>query len=217
MISKSHLLHLGADDLFRAKFDKQPFLIEHDLCDHPLFDLNRILELAKQLPEDRVEYNLGDLPIGVDPAATPRNGMSVEDTIKRIETCKSWLVLKNVERDSDYNKLLRQCLDQIEAAVADTYPGIEPREGFIFLSSPGSVTPYHIDPEHNFLLQIRGTKTMRVWNGNDRSIISEAELDAFHAGASRNLIYRDELDQSAQAFELTPGVGLHVPVTFPHW
>ena len=32
------------------------------------------------------------------------------------------------------------------------------REAFIFISSPNTVTPYHMDPEYNFLLQIRGTK-----------------------------------------------------------
>ena len=36
------------------------------------------------------------------------------------------------------------------------------REGFIFLSAPGSTTPAHTDPEHNFLLQVRGPKEMNV-------------------------------------------------------
>ena len=36
------------------------------------------------------------------------------------------------------------------------------REAFLFLSAPNSVTPVHIDPEHNFLLQIRGQKDMNV-------------------------------------------------------
>jgi cytochrome P450 len=34
-------------------------------------------------------------------------------------------------------------------------PGMCQREGFIFISSPGAVTPFHLDPEHNFLLQIK--------------------------------------------------------------
>ena len=47
-------------------------------------------------------------------------------------------------------------------------------EGFIFVSSPGSVTPYHIDPERNFLLQVRGNKTMHMFDGSDRSLLDRS-------------------------------------------
>ena len=41
-------------------------------------------------------------------------------------------------------------------------------QGFIFVSSPNSVTPYHFDPEHNILLQIRGSKVMTQFPAGTR-------------------------------------------------
>ena len=48
------------------------------------------------------------------------------------------------------------------------------REGFIFISSPGSITPFHMDPEYNFLLQIRGEKQISIWGGKDRRFYQRA-------------------------------------------
>src|SRR5262245_63771662 len=83
-------------------FARRPFVVRHRLTDHPLFALPRLIELARMLPEDRVEYNAGDVPVSLDPARTPRTGLSIDETIRRIEECRSWMVFKNVERDPEY-------------------------------------------------------------------------------------------------------------------
>ena len=91
------------------------------------------------------------------------------------------------------------------------------REGFIFISSPSAVTPYHMDPEHNFLLQIRGEKQFNVWDGRDRSVLSEIELEEYFFGNQPQPVYKEEYRPKASRFELAPGDGLHVPVATPHW
>jgi hypothetical protein len=202
---------------FAACFNRRPFLIRHHLADHPLFALPRLIDLARRLPADRVEYNAGDVPVSLDPRNTPRTGLSVEETIRRIEECRSWMVLKNVEHDTDYRALLDACLDQLRPYTEPLAPGMSGREGFVFISSPGSVTPYHIDPENNFLLQIRGTKRVSVFDPRDRHVISEHALEAFFGGADRNLVYRDAYQDRATVFELAPGDAVHVPVAAPHW
>jgi ribosomal protein L16 Arg81 hydroxylase len=90
-------------------------------------------------------------------------------------------------------------------------------QGFIFITSPGSVTPYHMDPEHNFLLQIRGTKRIHLFDGRDRSIVSEEDLERHYGGAHRNLEFRPEYEDKSLKFDLKPGFGLHFPVTAPHY
>ena len=212
----THLLDLDAD-LFRSHFPRAPFPIRHRLADHPLFAMAELVELSKRLPEKHIEYNAGNLAVNADPAQTPRNGLSVEETIRRIEECNSWMVLKYVERDPKYGELLRRCLDEVRLHSEATAPGMCQPEGFIFISSPGSVTPYHMDPEHNFLLQIRGRKTVHLFDPNDRSLLSEQELERFYRGAHRNMVFKDEHQQKAKVFELTPGFALHVPSTAPHW
>ena len=90
-------------------------------------------------------------------------------------------------------------------------------EGYIFISSPGSRTPYHMDGEHNFLLQLTGSKKVSMWDSMDRSLLTEKEIEAHYGGAHRNLSYHDAFAAKAQVFDLTPGLGLHFPVNAPHW
>lgn len=210
--------HLSYDETeFRECFHKQPFLIQHSLCDHPLFELERLLQLARDLPENHIEYNAGNLPLTVEQALTPRNGLSVEETIRRIESCKSWMVLKWVHHDPAYARLLEECLEQIRPLTEPICPGMRFAQAYIFLTSPGSVTPYHIDPEHNFLLQIRGSKTIHQFNGSDPDVLSPVDLERFYAGRVRNLEFREEFRQKSWVYNLEPGQGLHFPVTYPHY
>jgi len=208
-------LEINADE-FRAAFNRQPFRIGHRLAGHPLFELPRLLELAARLPEDCVAYNAGNVAVNEGIYKGPRTGLSVAETIRRIEACQSWMVLKYVEADAEYKRLLDECLDEVQQLSEPLAPGMCRREGFIFISSPRSVTPYHLDPEYNFLLQIRGGKTVHIWNPDDRSVLSEAELDAYWEG-QQNITFKDEYERNASVFELTPGRGLHFPVAAPHW
>jgi hypothetical protein len=204
-------------DVFNSAFGRAPFLVGHCLASHPLFEFARLLELARSLPPTSVEYNAGNLAVNQDPQSTPRNGLSAEETIHRIEHCKSWMVLKNIEQDKEYRELLYRCLGEIEARGHTYARGICHREGFVFISSPRAVTPYHADPECNFLLQIRGSKQVSLFDGGDRSLLSEEELEQFYSGAHRNLAFKDEDQRKASVFELRPGDGLHFPVSWPHW
>ena len=203
--------HLDIDrGAFAAGFGRHAFLLRHHLAGHPLFSLERLIELSRALPADRVEYNAGDLPISVDPACTPRNGLSAEETIRRIRDCRSWLVLKNVEREPAYRELLERCLGEIDLPTRE-------KQAYVFVSSPQAVTPYHMDPEENFLLQLRGRKIMHVFDPADRAVLSEREIERFFSGAHRNLAFREEYRPKARSFELTPGLAVHVPLAAPHW
>jgi ribosomal protein L16 Arg81 hydroxylase len=195
---------------FAAELNRRPFSVRHALASHPAFRLERLIELARRMPAQLVEYNAGDLPITQDPRLTPRTGLSAEETIRRIAECRSWMVLKRVEEDPEYRRVLDDCLDEIGPLV----PGMRTRRAFIFVSSPGSVTPYHIDHEYNFLLQIGGHKSMSIF---DRSVVSEEQLERFYRGEHRNLVFPEHDADRAQTFELGPGDGVHVPVNAPHY
>ncbi len=204
-------------ETFQRDFNVRPFMIGHHLAEHPLFALDELLELSQTLPEASVEYNAGTLPVNQDPTQTPRNGLSVAETIQRIAENKSWLVLKNIEQQPQYKQLLDKCLNQMKPYVDAIAPGMSVRQGFVFISSPGSITPYHIDPENNFLLQIRGSKTVHMFDPNDRVVLPEEKIEAFFNGAHRNLVIDESLMARGQYFDLPAGQGLHFPVVAPHW
>lgn len=205
--------------IFRSSFNRKPCLFQHRLAGHSLFNLPRLIELAKSLPPESIEYNAGDIPVSIDPRMTPSNGLSVEETIRRIEECNSWMVIKRVERDPEYKDLMDVCLDEISRRSARIEPGAFERAGSIFIASPGSVTPYHIDHETNFLLQIRGSKVVHTFDKNDRSLLTEQQLEEYYASTTlyRNLVFQDEFQQKSLPFELHPGSVIHIPSTAPHW
>ncbi|WP_428407209.1 cupin-like domain-containing protein [Hyphococcus sp.] len=203
---------------FSASYPNLPARLRHHLTDHPLLEIDRLVVLARVLPESAVEYNSGDLPIGQDPAKTPMNGLTPEETVRRIAENKSWIVLKNIEQDGDYAALLEGCAADVAPSVKAATGEMHKCEGFIFVSSPASVTPFHMDPEHNILMQMRGTKTFTIFPAKADAIVTDEQHEAFHrAGGHRNLPYKDEYASLAENVELSPGDALYVPLKSPHW
>jgi len=207
----------AARDAFGVTYPEQPGLLGHALCDHPLLQLDALAALAQRIRPVDAEYNRGDVSVGLDPNETPANGLSIAETIRQIEQCGSWMVLKFVEQDPPYRALLAETLAELEPLVRPLTGGMLKQEAFIFISSPGSVTPFHFDPEHNILLQIRGSKTMTIFPAADEALVDGEAHEAFHAGGHRNLPWRDEFAAQGQAFALEPGKAVYVPVKAPHW
>ena len=202
---------------FSALYPDRPGKIGHALVDHPLFALDSLVALAERMAPDTVEYNRADLPIGIDPDAVPGNGLSAADTIRSIEENGSWMVLKFVEQDPQYRALLEATLGELLPVVDPATGPMLKQEGFIFVSSPDAVTPFHFDPEHNILLQIRGEKVMTVFPARDEEVVEGRLHEQFHMGGHRNLPWRDEIAPKGEAFRLTAGEAIHVPVKAPHW
>lgn len=193
-------------------FAREPLSVRHELTAHALLTVEALAELADALPVEKVEHNRGELPavlIGDAPTVDLKPG----EIARGIETNGCWMVLKNIELDPAYRDLLNTTLDEVEPLVSDLEGSMQEREGFIFLSAPGSVTPSHVDPEHNLLLQIRGTKDMNVGRFPDAET-EQRHLERFYGGGHRNI---DQLPVSSQVFPLTPGDGVYVPPNAPHW
>lgn len=200
--------------MIRSCLNRKPFLIGHRLASHAAFSLQRLVELSRKLPPNDVEYYDGNMTVDLDPKTYRKTNLSIPETIRRIEECGSWMVLKWVERDPEYKALLDACLDEVRVFSESVAPSMRQREAFIFISSPNTVTPYHMDLEYNFLLQIRGTKMFYVF---DRACASEEDREQKFSGGHRNLQFKEEYQKTAYAFDLKPGLGVHVPVAAPHW
>lgn len=202
--------------LFASHYPETPHKLTHNLRDHPLLKIEALARLGESLAEASVEYNKGDLPVGIDPALVPANGLSIGDTIRMVETSGSWAVLKNIEQEPEYQALLMGLLTELKPHIeAKTGRMLKP-QGYIFVSSPNAVTPYHFDPEHNILLQLRGTKTMTQFPAGDPRFAPDETHEGYHTGGHRNLVWRDELAAGGTEWPLKPGDALFVPVMAPH-
>ena len=209
-------LRLDCDDLLKC-LNARACWVRHRLTDHPLFALPRLLQLAKTLPAKYVRINSGAVPVNATPAQIPGTDLSLEESFERLEDSDTRIMLKAVELEPEYRALLHTCLSELEALGHSSTRGIISREGYVFISAPNMTTPYHMDPEINFLLQIRGHKTFFVHAGDDRSILSEEDIERFYSGLHDSLPFPEEARERAVPFEMAPGDGVHIPVNHPHW
>ncbi len=201
---------------FAAHYPEKPHVLAHNLTSHPLLEIEALAQLAERLPVTSVEYNRGDLPIGVDgkPAAT---GLTIAETIRRVAEAESWAVLKNIEQVPAYEGLLLGLLEEIRPEIEAATGAMLTPQGFIFISSPNAVTPYHFDPEHNILLQIRGTKVMTQFPAGDTRFVPDVAHEIYHSGGPRELRWDDAMLPHGTPFPLSPGEALFVPVMAPHF
>jgi hypothetical protein len=202
--------------LFGESYPETPHKLRHSLGDHPLMSLEALAKLGEALPVKSVEYNKGDLPVGIDPDLVPANGLSIGETIRRVEECRSWAVLKNIEQMPEYQALLLGLLAELKPQIEEKTGRMMRPQGFVFVSSPDAVTPYHFDPEHNILLQLRGKKVMTQFPAGDPRFAPDETHEGYHTGGHRNLVWRDELAAGGTQWSLSPGEALFVPVMAPH-
>ena len=206
----------SAHQKFAAHYPEIPHQLEHCLRSHPLLELEALSSLARRLPPISIECNLGNQPIGVESVPEQLRERAAE-TILEIGAAGCWVGLRNVEQQPEYAELL-------EGLLAEVRPQIERRTGpmmnlqsFIFVTSPGGITPFHFDPEHNILLQVRGSKVMNVFAAGDPAFAPDEIHESYHAGGRPELPWREEMAAQAMPFPLGPGDAVYVPVMAPHY
>jgi hypothetical protein len=202
--------------LAKENFLKKPFSLQHSLSDNPLFNLQKLVELAKTLPRDAFEFNSGKVAVGAKPEDIPKIDMPVADVIKSIEKANAWMVIKNVERQPAYRALLEAFVREANEAAGRAPSEYSDLEGFIFVSSANATTPFHNDAEENILIQIKGDKFVRTFDNEDRALISEENLE-FSPDKHRNKHYEPWFEERATMHSLKPGDAVHMPYMVPHW
>lgn len=195
--------------------------IHHRLTNHPLLQMPQLQALAGRLEAmGSIRTHGNDATAGTPFNEATRlhpNRRSAAETLTGIDAAKAFLSLLNVQIDPIYRELVGNVLDNVRPLVEPRDPGMCYRGGWIFVSSPRTVTPFHFDKEHNFLLQIRGTKRVYVWDVDDTVVASELARDRFHQCHERKLLVWDEaFRERAHVFELRPGEGAYMPSTCPH-
>lgn len=206
---------LELDPSFSDDFGIRPLVVNHRLAGHPLLTRDAMIELAATMPSHLIEHHRGrnlDLvmpDLGWDVVEAPPL-----EVARGIEESGTWMVFWHVEERPEYNALLHEILDDVTNQVAGREGSLGPLEGYIFFSAPGTVTPAHVDPEHNFLLQVLGTKEFVAGGYPDAASQQRTAERYYLGGAHRNL---DWLPPEVLVAQLEPGKGVYSPYLCPHW
>lgn len=211
----------GQSESFR-KVNQQPFPFSHELGEHPLFELDRLASLSDylrdQVGEDRVAMFNDDAALTQGWQRQRREGADVRECLETIHESHSWVLLKDIQRHADYKFMIGGFLAELEHLTGQSLrDDITWIDAYVFVSSPGMVTPYHIDHESNFLFQIRGEKQVHVCDPADRKILSESEIERYYVGDFNAAKFNDRAQERAERYTLTPGQGIHQPPLAPHW
>jgi hypothetical protein len=199
-----------------TNLNRSPFIFRHCLQEHPLFELSRLAKLAVSAVErgDPLKFAVTS---GEDLSGMPLK-QRLAETILRIEEGHSWMKISSLqELHPDYSALLESIVADIENASGlplrqkMKWPGLS-----VFIASPNMITPYHFDHETNFLFQIRGEKDVKLFNQDDRLVLSEEEIEDFYRGNAMAGKYRDELNNRGSVYRLTPNTAVHHPPLSPH-
>lgn len=207
-------------------YDRRAFKIAHHLAQHPLFALPRLVELAQELTSSVLYFRADHAINQVDPGADNRTfvkrdlarpELGIAETVARIESCNAWMQLRDVGKSPAYAALLSELIAEFAAHAERITPGITGARADIFVSSPAAITPFHLDEEHNFLLQVRGTKQLSIADGGNPEVLSDQHLRDFFRERGELAPYSERLESLSEHVALAPGEGVHIPPCHPHW
>ena len=195
-------------------FPGQPAEFAHHLHEDDRLTIEAVADLADRLPRRSVICDTAAQPLLVPHGGPPRGALSRPgDVIRNMENANAWLTLLNIEADPAYADLMNTMLDKLEAAMTARRGKMRNRVGFVFVSSPNSVTPAHFDIEHSLLMQVSGSKTVSFGR-------FETDADRWHEvgrywDGSHGRI--ESLPPELASYPLTPGRGVYRPPVSPHW
>lgn len=194
--------------------------IHHGYQHHPLMRIDSLAALAHRLlPLQKCRFAVKPMVVGSVFEHTHRlpEKTTLDSVFDRIEDSGSWIALYNVEVDPIYRAFLEEVIAAARPLIEPTQPGVHNVGGFIFISAPPSVTPFHIDRENNFWLQIAGRKRLQVWTPHDRQVVSEKAVEAFVISGDLDAVRSTEAARTlGHVAEVRAGEGMYWPATSPH-
>ena len=211
----------GFDDAIMERLlDRQPFVFSHQLVDHPALSLENLAEAIPQLPADQVFHSNGRLALAdnLDRAHrehSPEQGL--QDALQRLRNVDAYIMVRKPETHASFQPLFRMLEAEVSRLVRATGQDGDLGDAklYLFIASPNSVTPFHIDRYSTLLMQVRGSKEVVVYPPWDDRVVSDEHTENYFAGIGRPP-WRPEAEPLGQRFNFEPGQALHIPFAAGH-
>jgi len=190
----------------------------HNLSSHPLLRYDQLEKLVKRHPLIRFNHSKLSRSQNLDTVIRDCPAeKSLEEALENILTSNSCIVIREVQRDPQYKVLIDELFKDIQKKTKIKLSEMRNRNAWIFITSPGGVTPYHRDQETIHFFHVAGKKRFYLWNHNDREIITQEEDEFFHGVNNlEETKYREHIMTKSKVYDLNPSDGLYIPATAPH-
>jgi Cupin-like domain len=87
----------------------------------------------------------------------------------------------------------------------------------MFIASPNSVTPFHIDKYSTLLMQFKGSKTITVFPPLDKRVVTIDQCEDYVAHCTlRGPQWNPEAERYGTTFDFAPGEAIHIPCVARH-
>jgi hypothetical protein len=207
-------------NLFAANFDHRPFQFHHALDTMEIFQMPALLSLAERCMRKRQyksHYETGEPEVNGYFGDKPAD-MTLVQVLERIGKGRNWIILKRIHEEPEYRAAMELFISEL-SELTDTDLRRRYRDPIltIFITSPNRITPYHLDGEANFLAQVQGRKSVFLYNAHDPRILTAEEMERYWTGHLLAPRWHDELAEGHWRYDVSPGLGVFNPATFPHW
>ena len=209
------------DDASAIRLDRQASVCHHRIIDHPALSLENLAEVIPTLPESQVYHSNGRLEFGDDfdrAHLEHRPGQGLRDALEQLRTTDAYIMVRKPETAPSFQPLFEDLKHDVERLVAlsGARNGIDEAMLYMFIASPNSITPFHIDRYSTLLLQFRGNKQVTVFPPWDPQVVSDEDTEHFFARSGRRPAWRPEAEALGTTFEFSPGQALHIPFAAGH-
>ncbi len=201
---------------FASVYPSEPGTLRHALAGHPLLTLEALAGACERMSPANLLCHAAKNRNGEGFAPSAPPAQSIGETVRTIAGAGRYVMMSFVEQLPEYAELMR-------ATVAELAPAIRPKTGeplqlraFLFISSPGTLAPFHFDAEYNVLFQIAGAKDFALYPPVAPWITDESN-ERYHRTGDNLLPWQDGFAGEGRRVALGPGDALFVPYRWPHW
>ena len=216
------MAHCFSPDLDANLLDREPFKFGHRLLGHPALSLETLGRVLPALPAHQVFYSKStqDTEADLDRLhEDKRNGLSIEETIQNIQSTDSYIMVRSPETDPSFASLHSELLDDVGKIIQARGAGKNAVESmlYLFIASPSSVTPFHIDRYSTMLMQFRGSKNVTIYPAWDKRVADPRECEDYLTyAAHRGPVRLAGAEAFGKSFSFSPGQSIHIPFAAGH-
>ena len=212
-------MHVVQTDLcFHDAFNRDSFQFSHELHRLALYDIENLVSLARRIGPHHASWSNRPPDLADGWGDTQARERSLEAAVAGIERSNVRVTLRGAEQDPVFGSVFAPVVAEFVANIgAFLQADLMKTRCALVITSPRRMVGYHIDSHAKLLLQLRGERTVSVYDGSDRTVMPDSELEAFYGGDAQGARYKEDQQGTPRLITFRPGAGLHVPVEWPHW